>query len=416
MLKSYNIQAERVSGLMEWMKESRAIYDKALYILRQAYFSSKDQGKIPTPTYNQLYTLMKDEQVYKASQMDAPVKAHIVRQASDSWLSFMKASASYRKCPDKFQGRPKMPGYLSRRGIDFNILTISRNRIRKKTIDYRNHTIGLPKLKGYTLHLPKQLDIDSIRQITVQMFFGKIKFNVIYEEKETKIEDLNCSSAIGIDIGLNNLCAITSNDKPLSYVVKGGPVKSLNQFYNKTLGRLKSDLERFNRGQKISKRIQNLNLKRRNKIEDYLHKASKRIIDLCVEQRIGRIVIGHNKGWKQEIELGKRTNQNFVSIPFNRLIYMIRYKGLEKRIEVETVEESYTSKVDHMGLEPLCKQEVYSGQRVKRGLFLSGTGKILNADINGAVGILRKANAILDEELLLLQDRGDVVSPGVLKV
>ena len=346
--------------------------------------------------------------------MDAPVKAHIVRQASYSWLSFMKASASYRKCPDKFWGRPKMPGYLSRRGIDFNILTIDKNRIRKK--DYRNHTIGLPKLKGYTLRLPKQLDIDSIRQITVQMFFGKIKFNVIYEEKETKIEDLNCSSAIGIDIGLNNLCAITSNDKQLSYVIKGGPVKSLNQFYNKTLGKLKSDLEKFNKGQGTSRRIQKLSLKRRNKIEDYLHKASKRIIDLCIEQRIGRIVIGHNKGWKQEIGLGKRTNQNFVQIPFNRLIDMIKYKGLEKGILVETVEESYTSKVDHMGLEPLCKHESYSGQRVKRGMFKSGTGKILNADINGAIGILRKANAIQDEQLLLLQDRGDVVSPVVLKV
>ena len=416
MLKSYNIQEEKVPGLIEWMRESRAIYDKALYILRQAYFSSKEQGKISTPTYSQLYTLMKDEQVYKDSEIDAPVKAHIVRQASDSWLSFIRASASYRKCPDKFQGRPKMPGYLSRRGVDYNMLTIDRNRIRKKTIDYKGHTVGLPKLKGYRLRLPKQLDIDSIRQITVQLFFGKIKFNVIYEEKENKIEDLNYSSAIGIDIGLNNLCAITSNDKGLSYVIKGGPVKSLNQFYNKTLGRLKSDLERFNRGQKTSKRIQKLNLKRRNKIEDYLHKTSKQIIDLCIEQRIGKIIIGHNKGWKQEIELGKRTNQNFVSIPFNRLIDMIKYKGLEKGIQVKTVEESYTSMVDHMSLEPLCKHESYSGQRVKRGLFLSGTGKILNADINGAVGILRKANAILDEQLPLLQDRGDVVSPAVLKV
>ena len=416
MLKSYNIQEEKVPGLIEWMRESRAIYDKALYILRQAYFSSKEQGKISTPTYSQLYTLMKDEQVYKDSEIDAPVKAHIVRQASDSWLSFIRASASYRKCPDKFQGRPKMPGYLSRRGVDYNMLTIDRNRIRKRTIDYRNHTIGLPKLEGYKLHLPKQLDIDSIRQITVQVFFGKIKFNVIYEEKETKIEDLDYSSTIGIDIGLNNLCAITSNDKSLSYVVKGGPVKSFNQFYNKTLGRLKSDLERFNRGQKTSRRIQKLSLKRRNKIEDYLHKASKKIIELCIDRKIGRVVIGHNKGWKQEIELGKRINQNFVQIPFNRLIDMIKYKGLEKGIQVDIVEESYTSKVDHMSLEPLCRQEVYSGQRLKRGLFKSGTGKILNADINGAIGILRKANAILDEQLLLLQDRGDVVSPKVLKI
>ena len=413
MVKVFNIQVPKNPQLVKWMKDSRLIYDKALFILRQAYFSTKEQGKISTPDYNQLYNLVKTEQVYRDSDLDAPVKAQIIRQVSNNWTGFIKAVVSYKANPDNFLGQPKMPGYLYKRS-DYNVLTFDRNRLR--SVDYKNNTVCLPKFKQYRIRLPKQLDIDSIRQITVQIFFGKIKFNIIYEEKENKIEDLNYSSAIGIDIGLNNLCAITSNDKQLSYVVKGGPVKSLNQFYNKTLGGLKSELERFNRGQRTSRRIQCLNLKRRNKIEDYLHKASKRIIDLCVDQRIGKIVIGHNKGWKQEIELGKKTNQNFVSIPFNRLIDMIRYKGLEKGIQVESVEESYTSKVDHMSLEPLCRQEVYSGRRVKRGLFLSGTGKILNADINGAVGILRKANAILDEQLLLLQDRGDVVSPGVLKV
>lgn len=415
MIKAFNIQVSKNPQLIKWLKDSRAIYDKALFILRQAYFSTKDQDKISTPNYNQLYNLVKTEQVYKDSILDAPVKAQIIRQVSNNWSSFIKATIAYNNNPDKFLGRPKMPGYLYKRS-DYNILTFDRNRIRKRTIDYKNHTLELPKLKGYKIHLPKQLDIDSIRQISVQIFYGKIKINITYQEEDKPVQDLNYNSAIGIDIGLNNLCAITSNDKPLSYVIKGGALKSLNQFYNKTLAEIKSNLEKFNKGQKTSKRISSLNLRRKNKIDDYLHKASKKIIDICLENKIGKIVIGHNKGWKQEIDLGKKTNQNFVQIPFNRLISLIQYKGLEKGIQVEVTEESYTSKIDHLSFEPLCKQEIYSGQRIKRGLFKSGIEKVLNADINGAIGILRKANAVLDEQLLFLQDRSDVVSPKVLSI
>ena len=413
MVKCLQILSPMNPQLLQWLKDSRMIYDQALYHQRHSYFSSKETGKIKTYSYNELYKIVKNAEPYIDSTLDAHAKQYIIRQVTANWLSFIRSSVEYGKNPSKFTGRPSILKYLYKR-TDFNLLQFDSTRLRD--IDYKDNSFCFPKFKKFRIKVPKWLDIKTIRYVSVQYFYGKLKINVVYDSPEKSCQDLDYRSAIGIDIGLNNLCAITSNDKHLSYVVKGGPVKSLNQFYNKILGRMKSDLERFNRGQKTSRRIQSLNLKWRNKIEDYLHKASKRIIDLCVRERIGKIVIGHNKSWKQEIELGKRSNQNFVSIPFNRLIDMIRYKGLEKGIMIETVEESYTSKVDHITLEPLCRQEVYSGQRIKRGLFLSGTGKILNADINGAVGILRKANAILDEELLLLQDRGDVVSPEVLKV
>ena len=413
MVKCLQILSPMNPQLFQWLKDSRAIYDQALYHQRQSYFTSKETGKIKTYNYKELYNIVKDTGQYTGSTLDIPVKQYIIRQVTTNWFSFIRSSVEYGKNPSKFTGRPSILKYLYKR-TDFNLLQFDLTRLRD--IDYKENSFCLPKFRKFRIKIPKWLDIKSIRYVSVQYFYGKIRINVVYDSPEETCQDLDYRSAIGIDIGLNNLCAITSNDKQLSYVIKGGPVKSLNQFYNKTLGRLKSDLEKLNRGQKTSRRIQSLNLKRRNKIEDYLHKASKRIIDLCVRERIGRIVIGHNKGWKQEIELGKRTNQNFVQIPFNRLIDMLKYKGSERGIQVEVTEESYTSKVDHLNLEPLCKQEVYSGWRVKRGLFRSGTGKILNADINGAIGILRKANVILDEQLLLLQDRGDVVSPEVLKV
>ena len=137
---------------------------------------------------------------------------------------------------------------------------------------------------------------------------------------------------------------------------------------------------------------------------------------MCVSYGVSRIIIGHNIGWKQNVSLGSRTNQSFVSIPFNRLIEQIKdkarkYEGLEVRI----VEESYTSKTDHLSLEEMAHQDYPKGKRIKRGLFKSSCGKTLNADINGAIGILRKGNAITDGQLISLRDRGDVVSPKVFK-
>ena len=189
----------------------------------------------------------------------------------------------------------------------------------------------------------------------------------------------------------------------------------MNQFYNKKLAEMKSKLEICNKEQKTSKRIQKLNEKRHNKIMNYLHNTSRKIINLCIENNIQNIFIGHNNQWKTECNMSKTNNQNFVQIPFNTLINQLQYKSQEYTdLYVATVEESYTSKVDHLVLEEMKHHDKYTGKRIKRGLFKSSTGKVLNADINGAIGILRKGNAITDGQLLSLRDRGDVVSPVVL--
>lgn len=220
---------------------------------------------------------------------------------------------------------------------------------------------------------------------------------------------------MGIDLGVNNLCAITANDKPFSYVINGRPLKSMNQFYNKKLAELKSKLDVCNKGQYTSKSIQRLNEKRHNKIMNYLHNTSRAIINLCLENKIENIIIGHNKQWKTGCNMSKANNQNFVQIPFNTLINQLQYKSQEYTdLYVAIVEESYTSKIDHLVFEDMKHQEQYLGKRTKRGQFKSSTGKVLNADINGAIGILRKGNAITDDQLLVLRDRGDVVSPVVL--
>ena len=156
-------------------------------------------------------------------------------------------------------------------------------------------------------------------------------------------------------------------------------------------------------------------MKRNHKLDFEFHNLSEKIIDLCIENDIGTIVIGHNKGWKQKSNIGRQNNQTFVSIPFNDLIHKIQYKSEEVGINCIITEESYTSKIDHLANENMTKQNNYLGKRIQRGLFKSSCNKILNADINGAIGILRKVNVFSDVDLINLRDRGDVVSPLILR-
>ena len=131
-------------------------------------------------------------------------------------------------------------------------------------------------------------------------------------------------------------------------------------------------------------------MKRTCKIKDYLHKTSRRVVELMEQNNIGTCFIGHNKDWKQEINIGSRNNQNFVSIPYSLLINMLKYKIEEKGGQLIELNESYTSKCSFLDNEEICKHDSYKGKRVKRGLFLSKNKKALNADINGSLNILKR--------------------------
>ena len=386
------------------MENSTRIYNQVLYYLRQVYFTTKKDGKLKTISLSKLYSLIKTEECFSNSILDHSVRSGIIKQVYDNWKSFIKASMEYNKNPKKFLGKPKIPNYLKDKKL--NIITIDKSRLRKTNC--REREIRLPK-SSYFIKLPKYIDKSSIRCIQIVPFYDRIKILVVYD-KQIEPFTLTKENCMGIDIGVNNLCSITTNNQSLSWIVNGRIIKSYNQFYNKQKSFVQSALEKCNKT-KHSKKLDTLSKKRNLKILDYFHNVSRYIIRLCLFHDIGTIVIGHNKFWKQEVSLGKRNNQNFVSIPFNILINQIKYKAEECGIEVCIVEESYTSKIDHLVLETMEKKEDYLGTRIKRGLFKSSCGKILNADINGAIGILRKKNVISDVSLRNLRDRGDVVAP-----
>jgi len=271
---------------------------------------------------------------------------------------------------------------------------------------------GILTLPKTTIQVHTKVEKKDLKEVRVIPQGSKyFKIEVIYS-KEMQDLNLDKENVVGIDVGVNNLMAITSNQaSSFSCLINGKPLKSINQFYNKRSSELKSTLKIIN-NLDWSKSLWSLNFRRKNKVDDYLHKASRKLIQLCTEFNIGRIVVGHNKLWKQEVNLGSNTNQNFVQIPFNRLIQMISYKAEEVGIQVDLVEESYTSKIDHLANESMENHEVYLGKRTKRGLFKSSTGLKLNADINGALGMLRKAKVACESFFQeIVASRGSVLRP-----
>lgn len=213
-------------------------------------------------------------------------------------------------------------------------------------------------------------------------------------EKKSDL-NLNSNRIVGIDLGLNNTVSIVNNVGLKPAIIKGGIVKSINQFYNKQYAKYK----RIKDKQKLkfeTKRLQILTKKRNNKINNIFHKISRTIINYCIENKCGTIIIGYNSTWKQKINIGKINNQKFVQIPFMKLISQIKYKSELIGINVILEKESFTSKCSFLDQESIKEQRTYAGKRICRGLFSTKTGIIINADVNAAYNILKKAvpNAI----------------------
>ena len=395
-------------NLEQMLQDVTSIYNKTLYYLRQSYFEGlKGEERIKLPSAKELYHLITETDEWKLANIDTYAKTASYKLAMQNFFTYFKASNAYRKNPSKFQGKPKIPNYVKDRYIP---VILDKTRLGKSKVTEKQFRI--PK-SNVVINFSNRFEKKDIRNVSFNQCCGKIKVIISYEKKEE--EPIINNSFIGIDIGIDNLASITSNDKNFSYIVKGTPLKSMNQYYNKKKAQIQSELEKCNK-KKFSRKLERLTHKRNLKIKNYLHNASRKIINLCKSQNIGNIVIGHNKGWKQEVNIGKKNNQNFVSIPFNMFIQQLEYKGKMEGINVMVTEESYTSKTDHFVNEPMKHLDERKGKRIRRGLFISSIGKVLNADINGAIGIMRKVYAISDAQIMSLRDRGDVVSPLHLEI
>ena len=232
-----------------------------------------------------------------------------------------------------------------------------------------------------------------------------------YKDVQINYKRDNDERVLGIDLGVNNFLAMINTVNDEAILVNGKRLKSANRNYNKELARLKSIAKKEN-DRHITKRICQITEDRNNFVKDQLHKISNKVINYCVKNGITEICVGLNKEWKQEINIGKRNNQNFCGLPHSKFISYLKYKAERHGIKVLETEESYTSKCDALNLEEITKHESYSGRRIKRGLFRSKTGCIINADINGALNIVRKCKGdTVDLWVYSLTSSGRVFRP-----
>ena len=335
---------------------------------------------------------MKSHEAYKA--LPAKVSQQILMVLDNNWKSFFEALKAYKVDSLKFSGRPKLPKYKDKvKGRNLLVYTI-------QAISSKQLKKGIIKLSGTDFLIKTQVNPDGICQVRVVPKCDSYVIEVIYNEPESTVN--NANSVASIDLGLDNLVALTSNQPGfIPLLINGRLLKSINQFYNKRKARLQSQLKG---SRKTSSRIQRLTRCRNQKVDNYLHHASRVIIDHLVAKQVGTLVVGKNIQWKTDINLGKQTNQNFVSIPHSGLIEMLEYKARLVGITVIVQEESYTSRSSFLDLDPIPvygktdKDPVFTGQRIKRGLYKISTGRLINSDVNGSYNILRKAipNAFRD--------------------
>lgn len=351
---------------------SKNLYNATLYEIRQSFIH---HGVFLN--YHEMHRRMKSHEAYKA--LPAKVAQWVLKGLDTNWQSFFKAIAAWRDDPSRFQGRPKLPKYKDKQE-GRNLLVYTLQAISQTGLDR-----GVIRPSGLSIEIPTRQQ--NIAQVRILPRNGYYVVETIYKQEPVQAE-VDPSLYAGIDIGLNNLVTLTSNKCGfVPRIVNGRPVKSINQYYNKERARRESQLQG---NRYTSKQLEVLTNKRTRKINHYLHCASRRMIDLLVSEGIGTLVIGKNPDWKQEINLGKKTNQNFVSIPHARLVEMLTYKAELVGIVVKVTEESYTSKCSFLDNEPIKKHEAYCGKRVKRGLFRSQSGTLINADVNGSLNIIRK--------------------------
>jgi len=349
---------------------SKNLYNEANYIVRQEFFKT---GK--RIGYNKLNKLLKKSENYRA--LPAQTAQQILRALDRNWKSFFNAMKEWREHPEKFNERPRPPKYKKKDGVFMLILTNQQVKVKEGELIF-------PKVVGLKL---KTRIKEGIREVRIIPKGVGYVVEIVYGKEENTIER-DKSRVAGIDLGLRNLVTIANNIGEAPIVVKGGVVKSINQFFNKEKARLQRIYAK--QGIKTSKRLKRLSVKRERKLKDFLHKVSKFVAEWCASHDIGRLVIGYNKEWKQEVNLGKRNNQNFVQIPFWTLIQQIKYKVEERGTEVILVEEDYTSKCSFLDKEPIEHRDEHAGRRI-RGLFKTERGTIINADVNAAYNIIRKA-------------------------
>lgn len=293
-----------------------------------------------------------------------------------SWKSFFKASKDYSKHPERYLGKPKIPRYLPKDGRQVFMLKNIQCSLNDGVF-----RISYKPFRQYTVNTNANGKLIQCRFVPRG---NNYMMEIIYE-KEVPDCNSEMNRICSVDLGTENFITVVNNIGEQPIIVKGGAIKSVNQFYNKQKANLQSDLKKeYNKD--WSNRLQRLTDKRYEKIKYLMHCISKKLINYCVLYNIDTLIIGLNKTWKQEN--GKK--QNFIYIPYDMFIKQIQSKCADNGIKCILTEESYTSGTSFLDWEQPKKENYNKERRVHRGLFKSNNGKFINADVNGAYQIMKK--------------------------
>ena len=387
---------------------AKNLKNQAIYNVRQHYFNNKKYL-----SYNENYKMLKDSENYK--KLNSNMAQQILKEVDESFKSFFALLKLAKN--GQYNGKIKLPNYLDKDGFTTLVIGFVRLKDDMLIVPYSNSfkkTHQEVKVK-----LPSVLKDKKIKEIRIipKQHSRYFEIQYIYEVKEVQRE-LNKENVLGIDLGIDNLCTCVTNTGA-SFIIDGRKLKSINQYYNKINAKLQSikDKQKIERTTLRQKRITR---KRNNRINDYLSKAARTIVNYCLNNDIGKLVLGYNEDFQRNSNIGSINNQNFVNIPYgklrDKLIYLCKLYGIEFKLQ----EESYTSKASFFDGDeiPIYDKEnlqeyIFSGKRIKRGLYQTSTGKLINADCNGALNILRKSKVV---DLSVLYNRGELNTPKRIRV
>lgn len=405
-----HLSKEDYKSIKELCHIAKNLTNEAIYNVRQYYFTEDKFLK-----YEKNYTLLKSSPNYK--ELNSNMAQQILKEVDGSFKSFFgliklakQGKYSFKDC--------KLPHYLPKDGYTTLVIGFVRLNGNKLILPFSNNFKKTHKVVEITI--PPVLLDKKVKEIRILPKANARYFEIQYiYETECIQRNLNTQNALALDLGVNNLVtAVSSTGK--SFIVDGRRLKSINQWFNKENARLQSIKDKQHFGKKPTNRQKAIARDCNNKVNDYMNKAARMIIDYCINNDIGTLIAGYNVTFQRNTHIGKQNNQNFVNIPYGRLRDKLAYMCELNGITYVEQEESYTSKASFWDKDNIPvynndnpKEYEFSGNRVHRGLYETANGKTFNADINGALNIMRKSSVV---DMNILYGRGEVDTPIRIRI
>ena len=405
-----HLSKEDYKTIKELCHIAKNLANEAIYNVRQYYFAEGEFLK-----YEKNYTLLKNSPNYKL--LNSNMAQQILKEVDGSFKSFFGLIKLAKQ--DRYAFKDcKLPHYLPKDGYTTLVIGFVRLKENKLMLPFSN---GFKKThKAVEITIPPILLDKKVKEIRIipkaKARFFEIQY--IYEA-ECVQRNLNTDNALALDLGINNLVtAVSSNGR--SFIIDGRKLKSINQWFNKENARLQSIKDKQHYGKKSTNRQKAIARDRNNKVNDYMNKAARKVINYCIANDIGALVVGYNETFQRSSHIGKRNNQNFVNIPYGQLRSKLEYLCRLNGIIFVKQEESYTSKSSFWDKDEIPvynadnpREYQFSGKRVHRGQYKTASGKTINADVNGALNIMRKSSVV---DVSILYGRGEVDTPVRIRI